>query len=355
MSHRNIRLTSSKSVNWIKLTKNLVNRKLIIIIGKPGSGKTVLMRHLLYLLKDEVYTAVLFDGSPYSGDSKTFSDIIPPALTFQSIADPDLPRVQSKSPTYLSPILARQEVLVKKYAKYLLSDYPCIVARKLDEDKLDQLSKQLFKVEQKFKYRFDKLQDHGEDKSVKKLLTEEKERFITSLYQQFIINNMDSLRNNPDLTKGELNCLNCIKIKPGIAILMDDCAGEFESLKQNGSFNNLFIRHRHNMMTPIIALQTATYITPRIRSMAGVIFMTTGSSIKDYIRSRQSIIEPEISQELQQKADAITDGYQVFMVLPDDPTDQHYYYTIADDHEEFQVGLPEIRDLCNVLTREDEL
>ena len=191
--------------------------KSIILYGSSGSGKSMIMRDILYILKDHIPNILVI--APTNHLNNSFDDIIPPQLIFPDVTE-----------ELIQNIFKRQKTVVKLYN--MVNDYQRLenIYNKLAQPSDNSIKYKIINSYSTIKHKYQENRDlnHVEKKIKlkelddlhKKSLTEFYKRVINR-YRQMIITNSNIHNKFDDI---EFKIIKCININPNFLLILDDCA-----------------------------------------------------------------------------------------------------------------------------------
>ena len=242
--------------------------KSIVLYGASASGKSMIMRDILYLLKDYIPNMCVI--SPTNNLNKSYDDIIPSQLIYPEVTE-DL----------IKKIFNRQKIAVK------------IFNLTNDIGKLQSLyTKMPYKNNDKLKVLLDcyntvknKLSSndvmHVSEKKIQmQKLDDQHIKTLTSFYKKIIHDNKYSIEYNKfdDL---ELKIINYININPNFLIIIDDAAVSANIWSKYQEVKELFFNGRHHKITFMISFQDDKLLESSLRKNAFINIFTT--EIENYI------------------------------------------------------------------------
>ncbi len=317
------------------------------IYGESDSGKTFIIRDILFHLKDMIQ--MIFLISPTGLNSDSFDGIIPYAGIYT-----DLSNVRED---FLDVIWDRQKAATVLYdtgnnVELLRSIYARIKHYKVD-NQIQELERNRLKLvaEVNKRHSHDKLLIEKEQKQI----TTFRDKQLVKILKSHINNNIDKLKSfkfSPD----EEKCIQYMNFNHNIAIILDDCAAEankwaVENKKTGKStMKEILYQGRHYGITLIGTFQDDKTLKPPFRKNAhNSIFADANSALGFFGSVANSIPKDTFNdvKEYVQKIFGSENDYKKLWYIKN-AKPRFYHYT-ATGRTNFRVGSETFWKYCKTI------
>lgn len=249
-------------IPFVPNNKDLFLNKLTICYGASGTGKSVLVLHLLHLLRKSIPIAIV--ANPTNRMNQTYSGIFPDATIYDRVTK-DL----------LKNIYSRQDAVSDMYKKVnnikILKTIFMKCATNEEQNKLDQYNKTFTKTKEKI----ESSSEHISIKRSKISKLEDMHEKATLHHLKMTINeNKLRLESSGILSNTELSYINNLNINPNLLILFDDCGDHIKEWQKFEETQTLFFNARHYNITTIITLQDDKLLNSELRKNTHINFFT---------------------------------------------------------------------------------
>lgn len=332
-------LKSGKHVHRYNFRERHLLDKLCLLIGPSNSGKTVIIKDFLHILKDKIPMVYLV--APEARNNEDFDGIIPPALTHYSITVKDLEK-----------LWARQTIAAQNYRmvsnpeilKELSDMRPnADVRRKISKlratrEKLerDVHANAELRAGQRENY-LDEIQRRIEEATV-------------SVYKAAIVKDIDWFKDNSDkFSEDQRRTVKFIMYNPRMLIILDDCTSMFSRLQKSEVFQKLFYQGRHVFVTVLITAHADKKINTELRTNAFITILTKSETVSTYFAKKVScgFSDAQVSAALE-AAQAVFRGDPKtnFKKLVSVRGSNELYFYEASVHPRFAFGSKYMQDFC---------
>ena len=320
--------------NWIINPKQYVNRS-IVLYGASDSGKSTIIKDLVYHLRDMATQIFVFAPSDPSNGDYTESGTIPKPLVHYIL-----------DATTLTNIWKRQEAFAAVYER--VNDIHTLESlfKKLN---LETVSRMLLAAERSMDERKEEVKDQYLDKSMGTKKIKEIEKTFDDMrrliYKRYIVDNRHKLARFP-LTEEENFTLRFITFNLRLVIIFDDCATEFKKLRKEkcNVLDTLLYRGRHIYVTTFIACQDDKNLDSDLRKNTFInVYTTPQCAMAFFNRAANSF-----DKETMRRADRATkeafavDNQKLIYVRKENK----FYKFTATIRDSFEFGSPAIREFC---------
>lgn len=325
----------------------IYKNKIILLYGSTGSGKSTILKDILYMLRKEVSLAVAF--CPTNFVNNDYENIIPNELIYKEV-----------NPGVVEEIYAVQEDRTRVYK---IANNPNILrclfnkiastqdkmAARLLVDKAHSLIRE---IETSIKL------DPGQKINEKKAIEKERERKLIDYFKMCIRKSRNKFR-NIKLNKHEETAFKYLDFNPHIVLVFDDCLSSAAKWKNTEIFKSLFMQGRQYNITQIYTLQDDKGIPPGLRTQAQIsIFTAHGSAIahfntknNGYANKDKKDAEKVANRIFEQKR-GLAINHQKMMY---DKFSNEYKVMIAELHDgDFRMGSVYLWKFSEKLPRKDK-
>ena len=316
------------SLPEIDLHYSLFLNKATVIYGESGTGKTVILKDILYLLKNYVDQIIVFSQT----DKQTRSyggTIVPSVMVHDNITD-----------ELLNDIYKRQEVLASVYDKVWNMEIIESLFSRIQSDVNGQRNA-IAQIERAIGIIADS-DIQAEDKNKKK---DELMRYIKLIYKHAISENASALQKE-SLTEDEKYSLKYINLNPNLVILFDDCTALIDKFKKHFVINSLFFQGRHLKITTLLAIHTDKVLLPEHKKNSYVNIFTNDIAAHGYANRPSSDLDKASKIKFDNAVRvAFTDAakYQKLLYIRDT---RKFYRFCATPRDQFEFCSPTIRAFC---------
>jgi len=332
MNH--ILLDDGSQVRWMdKSFKNFLNET-IILYGERKSGKTVLIRDIMYILRH--YISIPFLVSETEMINHDFAGTLPSACIKGEITLEWLERL-------LQFQKERSELYkVANNIEHLKSLFDRIKTRADSgtESECYGLYHRAIAAVNASSMEYDK-------KIIQlKHINDTHTAELVRLYKN-VIRRMNSRLLQMELSNIEKACVQYVDFNPHMLLVIDDCAAKIKKWASDSPYiKEIFYNGRHYKITIIITAQDDSEIDPTLRKNTRVSAFMKEDAVASAIGKRASGFPPAVVKHLTKCARKIfeerADGenFRKLVYWRDSP--HKYHYIVADIHSRFQMGCPSL-------------
>lgn len=344
----------SKIPEYVLDPNKLVNKS-IVLYGATGSGKTLIIKDILYELRNNVDQVLLI--SPTEMTNNAYEGIIPKPCKHPRLYLPDPEKGKKKeNPTtcaklFLSKLLERQEILTSLYRSANSHENLDQLLRRIDRkyraecaqyiDKISSYKRHFrHKVEkkkipdtQKLEY-YEKIEElcDGLMKDVKKKYLRKDHKYLTKLHD------------SGKLSEAEKQCYEYKDSNPNIVVIFDDCAADIVNIVKTDLFRQLFYQGRHYSITVIMSCQDDTDLPANIRKQAHINMFTQSNTSKSNFTRESNKYDPDIVKiAIEATSYAFSATYRKLVYSR---VENKFYAFKATTHKPFKFGSSALWELC---------
>lgn len=275
MSDQSIVVNGTIIIPRVDESNYLFLNRLTILYGESGTGKTVLISHILNSLKDKIPIAIV--ANPTNKLNKSYDSIFPSQAIHDEMTKELLIKVFKRQTQSLAMhnMIKNCELLEPIFNK---------IASMEERNKLNKLVSMFNKTEYKIKEEYNEL---DADNMISKLSEIHNER-VNKIMKKAISRCQSSLLNDHVLSEEQAMIVKNINFNPNILLLLDDCASSVKEWKDLKEMKQLFFEGRHYNATVIIAMQNESILPPPLRNNAHINIFTTEAVVNTYFRKDSS-------------------------------------------------------------------
>jgi len=304
--------------------------KTTCIYGGPGTGKTTLIRDILYRFNNYIERIFVFCESDKMNNDYG-SKLVPKSHVHANV-----------KVDVLNKILQQQEDYMIKFNEVtnieLLSSISALLpAHDIRHKMVSQLMAKKTSVEEEVNMMNDT---------------------VIAIYRKAIISGVNNgLFDYQALSPAQMEAIREINLNPRILLVFDDITVGLENIKGNNSLKQIFTRSRHLRISVLMAMHEDTAVGADIRRHAFVSIFTDPKSYSNYMRKSTAAYSPAEKRnysELSTKIFQSTDPPHQKVVLFSDKKMSNY---IAQVREPFRMGPASIwiyDDTCIKLSQDSE-
>lgn len=302
------------------------------IYGKSGSGKSKIIQHILYLLRDHNPTVIVFSMSEKRNNAYSTA-MVPRILVHDNVSEEVI-----------------QEIAEKQTRKRKIYDRANNIAT------LDTLFARVATDQQRvaraeIQRAYDEVASkHSIDEVTKNKFTD----MLISFFHRVLDPAEARLRRMPDLSENERFAIEWFQFNPRITIVFDDCSTELQKLRTCGDALELIFQGRHGFCTTIIAAHGETFLAPTARSNVTKSFFTDQQVANQFAMRTTNAFSREKRAEISRYAN------QIHTTVPPTPPYTKMLYendrpllVEVPDHQPFSAVSREVRACCDRMTRQD--
>lgn len=333
--------------------KSFLNKS-IILYGSSGSGKSMIMRDILYILKDYIPNVVVI--APTNNLNHSYDGIIPSQLIFSEVTDDLIKNIfnRQKGVVNIYNMINNITKLENIYLKIAKHDDNIIKTKiengymnikgKYDQNNSIHISEKKIKLQE-----LDSLHKEKMKEFYKKVIN--KYRNIINSNNSYYKNIFDDI---------ELKIINFININPAMLLIIDDAAVSANIWCKYQEIKELFMNGRHWKMTFMISFQDDKLLDSSLRKNAFINIFTTETICNAYFNRTANNFTPQEKKRMAKIANFIFNdpklkekNYKKMIHIKDKVP--NIYYTIADYVEDFKFGSFHLHELCNKVKKNSEM
>lgn len=302
--------------------------KTCVLYGASGTGKTTIIKHVLWLCRKDIPTTIVFSQS--DKDNHTYSrNLVPRNLVYDN-----------PTPEILGTLAKRQRNARALYDKVnQISVLRALAARFADAKEMSVMEE------------FDRVGQSLGPKPEEEMFDMYKDRYCNAL-KSIVGAHIEQLEQiKRDLSETELFTLQWRNFNPKIMLIFDDCTSAWATLKNKPEACELIYRGRHMLCSTIIAVHGDGALTPILRQNIRVSFFTDQTSATQFVKRATNALSKQRAMEFTRAIKEIVD---------DQPPYTKLMYVrgvssiiVAQAHETFSAVWPSIRRFCDAITKKE--
>lgn len=326
--------------------------KSIILYGSSGSGKSMIMRDILYILKDHIPNILVI--APTNHLNKSFDDIIPSQLIFPDVTE-----------ELIQNIFKRQKTVVKLYN--MVNDFNRLetiytkIAQSIDHN----IKNKIVNSYEQIKYKYQQNDDLNlvEKKIKLKELDDLHKKSLTEFYKKIINKYRTQIITNPNYQRRfddiEFKIIKCININPNFLLILDDCAYNANVWSKYIEIKEIFMNGRHHKITFMISFQDDKLLDSGLRKNAFINIFTTEIVCNAFFQRAANNFTKQEKNKMAKLSNFVFNdpklkdkNYKKFVYIKD--KNPSVYYILADFVDEFKFGSDFLHDLCDKVKKKND-
>jgi energy-coupling factor transporter ATP-binding protein EcfA2 len=331
----------------IKIEKLL--NKSIILYGSRGSGKSVLCRDLMYILKDSIPVAVIFNTTEKSNNC--FSSMVPKPFLYDKV-DLDMLNVIWKRQENITEIYKKvndEKVLISILKKLNLTKALDVFDKiNQEQDNIANNLQEKIKSDNEFYNEFNKLKN----KFNKLKMTILKE-FIVSIRKKIKKNEVNkTLLNNEDI-----DIIKYINVNPNLLVVFDDCAAELKKYTKSDTLRKFFYQSRHVNLTFIITAQDEIDLDASLRKNVNVTILCDANCCNGFFERSSNSFGKRMRQYTREISDFIFTNNMsknIKLVYDKDNSNNQVMWHMANIKGDFLFGSKTVMSYANEMLEQKE-
>ncbi len=330
-------------------TPQMLLRKSILFFGDSGSGKTFLINHFMYLMRNCFPIVEVF--CPTNSQNQSYAGTIPPGMIHERVLLSDVRSIydRQKIASSIAKIAKNPATLHKLFVRVItpISKEQYIRIRAGHEKEYAEIDR-------------DNSLSQGQKKTARETAKDRHNIELRKFYRTHIGENIKRFNGFRDLDEDEHIALKYRNFNPNMLAIFDDAMTEIKSMlaqgkkEHNDTISEFFYRGRHADVTHWYVFQDDNHLDTGIRTNAFITIFTCAKLALSYFTKASN----KFSKEEQAEATAIIgailpkynpDGSPNYkkLVYNREAVDK-FSYIQADDHGEFRMGSELVWKFCGV-------
>jgi hypothetical protein len=326
--------------------------KTIMFYGASGTGKTVLMKHISYEIRDYIPNVIAV--CPTNASNGSWTGHVP-----------DNWIIENPTSEILANTLKRQKKATKKYKRANDPELLASIFTKIIE--MVQNPKITYtKILSKRRLYINKIDmssmSPGEKYEQKKHIEESVKKSLINLYKTTISNYQSKLLQpgmNSIFTKRELFAISHVNFNHRLLLILDDCGSRVKQWSKNQAISELFFEGRHYGITSFYALQDDKGLPPGIRKNAFINFFTESSSATSFFDAKCNAMTKKDKKEASLICDKLFSSEngrvnRKKLIFARNDSEYKFRYIIADLKPLFRLGCKAIWKLQDMIPKHND-
>lgn len=355
-----LKTESGKKIPELNLTAKLLLDRNTVLYGPSNSGKTVIVKYCLSLLKDHIDQIILI--SPSEPSNRSYEGIVPAPLIHYRVYLPDPGNPKKDDGTkgaarFLEAVCERQDMMASIYTRAnnpkTLADLFARLPKQAKAEGIEyinSLNDRRGKVVNAVRKKHET--DSGVLKEKEREINEKFKQMLVLLYKRYIVPYHGELLERKDLTPDEKWALHYIKFNPRLLLVFDDCAAELKPMFSKEVFRKIFYQGRHSYITSIICCQDDTDLPANLRKNASLSFFTKAVVCQTNFNRGANSFPKETKSFVSEACSVIFNGHRKMAYIREDPTGNNFYHITAPVVAGVKFGSPALHELCSAVKSE---
>jgi len=345
MSNNTIFVKDYGKLPFLEKNKSDYIEQNIILYGESGSGKTVLIREIMYMVKDDIPNIIII--SPTEDSNQSYAGLVPRSCIKEDITVNELKRLYDRQQEAKKIYLVANDL--SKLGKLF---HRCASTK--EKELFNRIRNHFYKKIERFK---SEASDIEKQKNIINKLNKAKNNTIKEYYKNVISKYKKHLLKS-DISEEEKRILTYLKFNHRIMIIFDDYSASAQQWAKDETVRKILFQGRHEGITFIIAIHNFSLLNTDIRTNAHLnIFTTSISAIRYFSASSNGFSKSERNE-----AEHIING-----IWKKNETNNHkklvyqrngsdkFKYTIAEIRDSFKFGSPYLWKLCENIEKNDNM
>lgn len=239
-----------------------------VLFGESGTGKSTIIRDILFTIKDHITTSIVF--SPSENNNNNYKELIPHVFINTTLDVQTLKNIWALQEARMAIYLRANDIKIIKQLVCRMPDCAKLL-------KLEQKAKKVYEAE----YARLSTSDLPDKLTQMEKLTEEHDNCINSVFVEFFRGNCQLLNYN-SLNDHEKCCVKYKDFNPNTLIILDDCTAQLDKIKTMQVVQDLFYQGRHKHITFIIACHHDKSIDSELRKNTFITIFTERNCATTY-------------------------------------------------------------------------
>lgn len=306
----------------------------IVLYGMTSSGKSFLIKNILYKIKKYVQNTIVFCPTECSKDS-FYSNIINPGFIFKHLGNVDYDDKLSESDKkevvnkqlhsiinwqmerskYEDEVNQQYDFIKSMYDKYCCKDPKNVKF-------IEKVEKRISEIENPFR---------------KDLL---KEELLYRHVKNYVYKYRFTIFRKEKLSTLQTNVINKCNLNSNLLIIFDDAANELSMYHKLDSLNELFTQGRHGKITTIITCQSDKDLPPKMRKNTRIKIFTSNDVATSGFNSKADGFPPLIQKTVGYIIDKVFSvKYRKLFYLVENEASERFFHFTAKHVDDFKMKI----------------
>ena len=311
------------SLEDIDLSKDMFLDYLTVIYGESGSGKSTIIRDIMYLIRNDVNQVIVFaptdpQNRSYSGNVED-DRLVPQCCIHTRINE-----------SILNNIWDRQEALCSTCKRANNYDILYSLASRTNDPSFTEA---IAAADEKLIESRGSITNDNELKDLEADYTEFKSAIL-----RFYINKYRRELRRMQLSADEAFTLKYYKINPRLLLIFDDCTEQLSKLKNNEVLEKIAYQGRWAKISTIIACHTDKSIDPAVKKNSYIWMFAQDTSLASYVNRASNDMPTKVRKQIMQQSDDVFKGANRYKKMLYYRKEQKWYKFMATLRDPFKFG-----------------
>lgn len=345
MVENNLSINDNIYLPPFELSINDILNRSVVIYGSRGSGKSVICKDIMYILKSEIPIAIIFNSTESS--NSYFSELVSKPFLYN--------KIELK---VLEDIWRRQENITEIYKKVnninilteIVKKLKITRAMELIDKTNDKKEKIVDKLQDKFKnetiIEMNKLNDKFNDVKLTIL-----KKSITFIKKQLKLGQIDKNL----LTQDDIDIIKFVDINPNILLVFDDCAAELKKFNKSDMLRKLFYQSRHVNISFIITAQDEIDLDASLRKNANITILCDCNCCNGFFERNSNAFGKKLRQMTKEISEVIyTNEHKNTKLIYNKDSENKLMWYVATIRNNFIFGSRYILDFSKKIIKDKD-
>jgi hypothetical protein len=335
------------------MSADKVRNTSMLITGPSGTGKTTIIRDIMYHLRDRGLPLVV---SPSETSNGSYEGIVPASLIMHAA-----PKVVNDKGRVLPPekamldhlkkIWDRQEMLAELHKRANRQQTLAGLYKRLRGASNHKRTQRILDEIEVQRKKYTRIAEAKLNKrSLVDTIDKKCEVAVRQALKQWIIANAEFLWRQ-DLSDDERIAVQYVKLDPYLDLTLDDCAATFMKMMENPLIAEFYYRARHVNITFRCVCQDTTDLPASLRRAAFIhIFTSAATARAHFLNPSLRFSTPDQDYVCAILDDIYAVPHRKLIYLREGPP--HFFHYTAAVHEPFTYTSPALADLCRLVESE---
>lgn len=347
-------------IHHIEQTPETFLKKTIVLFGPSNTGKTVIVKHVLNILRPYVPLCIAFVPTDNPEDDDSYGKLINPLCVHRDL---------NKAPEILRHLFKRQMGGRKATSKANNLTGLKNLYEKNRIDKTDVVIRTIMNTANEGRERIIRnpsLTDDQKEDQIKQIEKSKNER-LHKLYKDGIIKYHGTLMKEHNdrtniLTEDELFILKYMNYNNNIVVIFDDCMAEINKWGKDDEIKQIFFQGRHIGITTMFVMHSDKGFPPELRQNAFINIFTAAPVAINYFQTKNNGISKELNKKIEKIIEKLfrkssepnsPNNYKKLVFMPRD--DNQIQYIVAKNLTKFKFGCSGIEKLTDVIKEHEDV
>lgn len=325
----------------------------LILYGLSNSGKTVLLNHIMYVMRDLFPVSYVISGS--NATNHSYDDVVPHGLIFDKPTMELVQKIYNRQRMVVGLYNLSNNIVELKKLYSMIASTPTEAERQRIERESQKHIEEVNRSNLSL----------GDKKAKLKEAEKRRDDNLKAFYKNHIEQMSESLKCR-QLTKEQHIVITYLRLNPRALLVVDDCGTEINALVALGKkqkddvLSNFFFKGRHAGMTHFYVFQDDKGLDSGIRKNAFYSIFTSKQVAFAYFERTANNFTKEEKAEAIAAIEAVmgksldSEGRPNFKKLVySREAQQKFSYVVAQEHENFQMCGAAIRKFCDIIKEEN--